>query len=69
MMFYFDSFADFLAMGRHGPYVWAAYGIALAIMVGMVIAPVQRSKAIRKMIQRQLRRDAAAAEANQQEEN
>ena len=61
-MFYFDSFADFLAMGRHGVYVWTAYGIALAIMIGMVVIPVQRNKTLRKMIQRQLRRDAAAAD-------
>ena len=28
----FASFADFLAMGHHGPYVWSAYGISLAVI-------------------------------------
>ncbi len=30
---YFDSFADFLAMGNHGLYVWMAYGFFALIMV------------------------------------
>ena len=28
----FESFADFLAMGKHGPYVWAAYGVSFLII-------------------------------------
>lgn len=68
-MFYFDSFADFLAMGHHGPYVWSAYGIALAIMIGMVAAPLQRGKALRKMIARQLRRDEVIEQADRGEGN
>ncbi|MCS6877358.1 MAG: heme exporter protein CcmD [Geminicoccaceae bacterium] len=26
---------EFLAMGGYGPYVWAAYGISLAALVGL----------------------------------
>jgi heme exporter protein D len=33
----FASFAEFIAMGTHGPYVWAAYGISLAI-IGLNVA-------------------------------
>lgn len=36
----FDSFADFIAMGSHGPYVWSAYGISLAVLVINVAAPL-----------------------------
>ncbi|MGS2724511.1 heme exporter protein CcmD [Porticoccus sp. GXU_MW_L64] len=61
-MFYFDSFSDFLAMGRHGVYVWSAYGIALVILLATVIAPLQRRKALRKAILRQMRRDAAQSQ-------
>ena len=25
--------SEFLAMGGHGPYVWSAYGVTLAVMV------------------------------------
>ena len=37
---YFDSFADFLAMGKHGAYVWSAYGISLAVLLFNVLLPI-----------------------------
>ena len=30
---YFESFEALLAMGGHGPYVWSAYGIAIAVLL------------------------------------
>ena len=30
----FDTFAEFIAMGGHGPYVWLAYGAALLVFAG-----------------------------------
>lgn len=36
---YFDSFAEFLAMGRHGFYVWLAYGFFLLILVWNILSP------------------------------
>lgn len=33
----FASFSEFIAMGNHGPYVWTAYGISLAVL-GLNIA-------------------------------
>lgn len=35
----FESFADFLAMGKHGPYVWAAYSLSFVIIVWNVVQP------------------------------
>lgn len=32
MTFYFSSWADFLAMGGHGLYVWLSYGIFFATL-------------------------------------
>ncbi|MCV6605462.1 MAG: heme exporter protein CcmD [Porticoccaceae bacterium] len=64
-MFYFDSFNEFLAMGRHGAFVWSAYGIALVILLATAIAPLQRGKGIRKAILRQMRRDAAKQQAEE----
>ena len=32
----FDSFADFIAMGNHGFYVWLAYGTAVVALGGLV---------------------------------
>ncbi|HEX6591872.1 MAG TPA: heme exporter protein CcmD [Moraxellaceae bacterium] len=40
----FESFADFLAMGRHGPYVWAAYGLTFAIVAWNVLQPLRQRK-------------------------
>ncbi len=39
---YFESFDAFIAMGGHGPYIWAAYGITLVVMAGLVWAPLSR---------------------------
>lgn len=45
----FESFADFLAMGRHAPYVWSAYGVCLAVVVWNVLQPLlQRRRLIRE---------------------
>lgn len=30
---YFDTLADFLAMGKHAPYVWSAYAISLGSII------------------------------------
>ena len=49
----FDSFADFLAMGHHGLYVWSAYGICLLVLVMNVALPVL---ARRRYLQQEARR-------------
>ena len=30
---YFDSLADFLAMGGYGLYVWGAFGVSAAVII------------------------------------
>jgi heme exporter protein D len=55
----FHSVAEFLAMGGHGPYVWSAYGIALAVLVGLVAQPLRRCRATLEAVRR-----AAAREHN-----
>lgn len=40
----FDSFADFLAMGRHAPYVWSAYGVTFLIVAWNVLQPWQQRR-------------------------
>jgi heme exporter protein D len=49
----FDSFAAFLAMGKHGPYVWSAYGVTALVVLWNVWQPLLRRK-------RLLREQAAA---------
>jgi heme exporter protein D len=54
----FESFADFITMGKHGSYVWAAYGVTFVIVVWNVLQPWLHGK---KLIREQagaLRREA-----------
>ncbi len=39
------SFADFVAMGGHGGYVWSAYAIAVAVIGGLILASRRALKA------------------------
>ncbi|WP_259642035.1 heme exporter protein CcmD, partial [Pseudomonas syringae] len=36
----FASFSDFLAMGRHGVFVWSAYGLCLVVLLINVALPL-----------------------------
>jgi len=63
MQFQFDNFAGFLAMNGHGPYVWAAYGVALLVLAALVAAPVMRQKRLRREFGRQLRQEEARRRA------
>ena len=45
-MFQFENFEAFISMGGHGPYVWAAYGLSLAIMAWLALAPLRRQRAL-----------------------
>lgn len=53
MSFYFSSLAEFIAMGKHGVYVWACWGIVWAVMLGLVVYSVQQRKTLIKQFKRQ----------------
>jgi heme exporter protein D len=54
---YFDSFAAFVQMGTHGPYVWSAYGF-FALLVGFNLWLARRSeRRARDEIRRLMRRE------------
>lgn len=54
MNFQFDSFAGFMAMNGHGPFVWAAYGITFAVLVYLLVSPVlQRRQFLREQARQQ----------------
>ena len=40
----FDSFADFVAMGGHGTYVWTAYALALGVVTFIIASPIRRRR-------------------------
>ena len=37
-MGYFETFSEFIQMGKHGLYVWLSYGISLIVIVYNIIA-------------------------------
>lgn len=54
---YFESFAEFIAMGKHGVYVWSAYGITLAVLALNVALPILARRRYLKEEARRLRRE------------
>ncbi|MCE2424692.1 MAG: heme exporter protein CcmD [Pseudomonadales bacterium] len=47
--------SEFFAMGEHGVYVWSAYGLSLAALVGLGIWPLA---SLRAMVERIRKRSA-----------
>ena len=47
----FESLAAMMSMGGHGPYVWAAYGIFLAVLAGCLVWCRMRRTAIIRQLQ------------------
>ena len=57
---YFESIDAFLAMGRHGPYVWSAYGLSLLLISTNLVLAVRRRQQVREQIRRQIKREETA---------
>lgn len=44
---YFETLADFLAMGTHGRFVWSSYGLALLVVgINFVMVMHQRKQTL-----------------------
>ena len=54
----FDSFAEFLAMGKHGVYVWSSYVIFAAIILANILFPIARRRQLISRLRRIERRQA-----------
>lgn len=65
----FDSFADFIAMGKYGFYVWLSYGFGLIILCLLVLSSYAENKAIKKRIIEQQKRDKKLKMAQQTQQN
>ncbi|NOR69062.1 MAG: heme exporter protein CcmD [Methylomarinum sp.] len=51
-----NSFAEFLAMGGYGFYVWTSYAIAFVVLLLNVIVPmIQRKQLLRQLALKQKR--------------
>jgi heme exporter protein D len=53
----FSSFAEFIAMGNHGLYVWTSYGISLAVLALNVALPMLARRRYLQDEARRLRRE------------
>ncbi|WP_024647429.1 heme exporter protein CcmD [Pseudomonas syringae] len=49
----FESFSDFIAMGRHGLFVWSAYGLcALVLLINVALPVLARRRYLKQQAQR-----------------
>lgn len=55
----FASFSEFMAMGKHGPFVWSAYGITFLVVLGNILYPVLRNRSLQQDIKRKVKREQA----------
>lgn len=46
----FQNLSEFLEMGGYAPYVFTAYGLAIATMLGLVFLGLKRAKAAQKKL-------------------
>jgi heme exporter protein D len=53
----FETFGDFLAMGKHGLFVWTAYGICLTVLAINVALPLLARRRYLQQEARRLRRE------------
>ncbi len=58
----FDSFAEFIAMGGHGFYVWFSYGASLLVVIANVVVVLRsRLRYIRELTDMARRQQTAKA--------
>lgn len=63
-MIHWNSFADFIAMGGYGFYVWGSFGLTALIMLIEPIVAVRNQKTLIARLKRQLRAEARADQRN-----
>ncbi len=42
----FESFAEFIAMGKHGFYVWLAFATTATALIGLVVFARRRNRLV-----------------------
>lgn len=57
----FESFAEFIAMGKHGVFVWSSYAAFVVVIAVNIIAPTVRRRQLLKRLQRISKRETRAA--------
>lgn len=57
----FASLSDFLAMGGHAPYVWAAWGVTALLLAACVLHARHERRQLLRNLQRRGRRERRLA--------
>ncbi|RTQ98579.1 heme exporter protein CcmD [Halomonas nitroreducens] len=57
----FESLTAFLAMGGHGPYVWAAYGATVVLLLGVTLHARAERRRVLRDLRRRVRRERRQA--------
>ena len=57
-MIYWNSLSDFLAMGKHGLYVWGSFAVMALVMILEPILLVQSRKRLIERLRRQYRAES-----------
>ncbi|MDN6276496.1 heme exporter protein CcmD [Psychrobacter sp.] len=55
---YFYSVSEFIAMGKHGVFVWSCWAIAVGVMLGFVVYSRRQRKTLIKQMTIQQARQA-----------
>ncbi|MCP5419900.1 MAG: heme exporter protein CcmD [Gammaproteobacteria bacterium] len=53
----FSSWSDFFHMGGYAFYVWASYGLTLAVLGGLLVAIARRHRQLQADLERRTRRE------------
>lgn len=54
---YFYTVQEFLAMGKHGVYVWSCWGLTVAVVIGFILySRRQRQHVIKQLQVQQVRK-------------
>lgn len=61
---YFYSLSEFIAMGKHGVFVWSCWGITVAMMLIFVIYSRRQRQALIKQLTIQQARQAQRSTVN-----
>ncbi|WP_462179608.1 heme exporter protein CcmD [Pseudoalteromonas gelatinilytica] len=62
----FDSFADFIAMGGYGFYVWLSFGSCALILLGILFSSLNDTKRIFSSVEQQALREERIKKAKQE---
>ena len=63
----FDSFADFIAMGGYGFYVWLSFGTCALILLGILFSSLRDKKQILASVEQQIARETRIKNSKQEQ--